>query len=451
MRGSNNYRKHGRGPVPELRNFGARLVELRKSRGWTQDDVAQKLFVSPQAVSKWENESSYPEITLLPRIANIFEVGVDYLFGANEPGFEFPEKHNGMSLVFSRGNAAVYSDKQYVSCEDGVVKFGDGSEADLNTQTVKHIGGGRIELRYADEDFDEDGYGGGIAGIVAGAMDLAKSVTNAVNGAVNGYRPDSGDEDYNGKRFTFAQRFTGLSINADYSGSYSVKMSERGETVVRAEGDKHALEGFTARDENGVLTCRAENRRGGWNMNLDVDIEMARGEYETLAFSVNGSADIDCGVPAREGKFTINGSGDIEMKANVTDARVNINGSGDIDLEDVSGALAVVINGSGDVSCGKTGSAELTVHGSGDIELERVDGNFWAEITGSGDVDVKGGEVENFAVVIRGSGEIKATNVTAQNADIFVDSDGEVTLGRVVLESKVRAGKNAEVNILRRG
>ena len=63
-----------------MNTLGKKLSELRKAKGMTQDDVAEKLGVSAQAVSKWENDMSCPDIMLLPGIAEIFGVAIDDLF-----------------------------------------------------------------------------------------------------------------------------------------------------------------------------------------------------------------------------------------------------------------------------------------------------------------------------------------------------------------------------------
>lgn len=60
--------------------FGRQLAKLRKEKGVTQEQIADYLGVSPQAISKWEN-GSYPNGDLLPRLADYFEVSIDYLYG----------------------------------------------------------------------------------------------------------------------------------------------------------------------------------------------------------------------------------------------------------------------------------------------------------------------------------------------------------------------------------
>ena len=59
--------------------LGKRSAALRKEKGMTQEELAEKLGVSPQAVSKWENGQSCPDISLLPRLAAIFGVTTDLL------------------------------------------------------------------------------------------------------------------------------------------------------------------------------------------------------------------------------------------------------------------------------------------------------------------------------------------------------------------------------------
>jgi len=62
-----------------MEKFAARLRKLRLSRGLTQAGLARKLYVSKQAVSKWENAKAMPDVELLPKIAAIFGVDLDSL------------------------------------------------------------------------------------------------------------------------------------------------------------------------------------------------------------------------------------------------------------------------------------------------------------------------------------------------------------------------------------
>ena len=59
--------------------LGKRIAALRKQKELKQDDIAQLLEVSPQAVSKWENDQACPDIGLLPKLAQILGVTTDEL------------------------------------------------------------------------------------------------------------------------------------------------------------------------------------------------------------------------------------------------------------------------------------------------------------------------------------------------------------------------------------
>ena len=59
--------------------IGKKIAEYRRAKGMTQDELAERLGVSPQAVSKWENGLSCPDIMLLPVLAKLFDTTVDDL------------------------------------------------------------------------------------------------------------------------------------------------------------------------------------------------------------------------------------------------------------------------------------------------------------------------------------------------------------------------------------
>ena len=64
--------------------IGKRIAALRKEKGMTQEELSQKMEVSAQAVSKWENDQTCPDITSLPKLAKILGVTVDELLSGKE-------------------------------------------------------------------------------------------------------------------------------------------------------------------------------------------------------------------------------------------------------------------------------------------------------------------------------------------------------------------------------
>lgn len=63
-------------------DIGTVIMNKRKALGYTQQALADKLNVSFQAVSKWENGTNYPKTDMLPLIAGVLETSIDSLFKA---------------------------------------------------------------------------------------------------------------------------------------------------------------------------------------------------------------------------------------------------------------------------------------------------------------------------------------------------------------------------------
>lgn len=82
--------------------LGRRIARLRLARTATQERLAKELNVSPQAVSKWENDINYPDISLLPDLARFLGVSVDELL-------------SGASAATQEGTAAQESAAEVVS------------------------------------------------------------------------------------------------------------------------------------------------------------------------------------------------------------------------------------------------------------------------------------------------------------------------------------------------
>ena len=64
--------------------FHEKLQELRKARGLTQEELAEALYVSRAAVSKWESGRGYPGIDSLKAISKYFSITIDELLSGNE-------------------------------------------------------------------------------------------------------------------------------------------------------------------------------------------------------------------------------------------------------------------------------------------------------------------------------------------------------------------------------
>lgn len=86
-----------------------KLLKLRKENGMSQEDLAEKLNTSRQAISKWENGQGFPETEKLLMIANIFDVSVDYLL----------KEVNDTPHVDHQAEQGFYASKAFI---DGYIK-----------------------------------------------------------------------------------------------------------------------------------------------------------------------------------------------------------------------------------------------------------------------------------------------------------------------------------------
>ena len=65
-------------------NLSKKIYELRKAHGMSQEQLAEKLNVSRQSISKWESGESSPEIERLIELSDVFDVSTDYLLKSSE-------------------------------------------------------------------------------------------------------------------------------------------------------------------------------------------------------------------------------------------------------------------------------------------------------------------------------------------------------------------------------
>ena len=72
--------------------LGQRLARLRKEKELTQSDLATRLNVTAQAISKWENDQATPDIDILINLSEIFEITLDELLGREKQVVSYQEK-----------------------------------------------------------------------------------------------------------------------------------------------------------------------------------------------------------------------------------------------------------------------------------------------------------------------------------------------------------------------
>ena len=78
--------------------FGDKLIQLRKKNGLSQEELASKLNVSRQSVSKWESNNTYPETDKIVQICNLFDCRMDDLINDKISDIEQIDRKNKNNL-----------------------------------------------------------------------------------------------------------------------------------------------------------------------------------------------------------------------------------------------------------------------------------------------------------------------------------------------------------------
>lgn len=86
-----------------------KIIQLRKQKGWSQEDLAFKLDLSRQAISKWESGQAVPSIENIVQLSDLFGVSVDYLIKDGENGFNNNSNNNFNNDFNSKYNSTTNS------------------------------------------------------------------------------------------------------------------------------------------------------------------------------------------------------------------------------------------------------------------------------------------------------------------------------------------------------
>ena len=389
---------------------GKRIAACRKMLGLTQEELAVKLNITAQAVSKWENELSFPEITILPFLANTLNTTIEKLFGNEEAignaaikehyAPRFPDSKGGnLKLVHTLGGVACYSEKEVDVTNEDTVCFKDGSSANLRQLKVVNKGVGEICFDFIDE-----------ALMYSPNIDMNKTEIS---------------ESY--------PNIDSVEIVAS-DANYKVVRSGDSQTYIKATGSPVFIAGLTHARLDGMLSvkCGHENNRGGGSGGKNnVIISLGCDTGKIIRSNVNGNGDITVDVPFESGHASINGSGEITLTG------VN--------------SFEGKINGCGNINCGKIGNSQISINGSGDIDIREAFGFFKSKINGSGDISLGMGKLDLFEAAIGGSGSISASGISTKKANVSIEGSGDMTIGWVIEESIEKHSRSSSIKVLRRG
>lgn len=112
------------GGISMATSMGKIIKKLRKDHGFTQEELAERLGVTYQAVSKWENDTGMPDISQIVPLASVLEVSTDVLFGIAETS----ESEEAWNIVLTANSVQEYGNldtylKAYDILIDGLKKY----------------------------------------------------------------------------------------------------------------------------------------------------------------------------------------------------------------------------------------------------------------------------------------------------------------------------------------
>lgn len=446
----------------DMSHFAKTVATKRKEKNLTQEGLATRLGISPQAVSKWENGLGLPDVTLFPLIAQILEVSLAELFGVEEKqclsdtqekenhvrDLRVPKEIEGLPLAGIGVRRACYSKKPVVEQKDEKIFFGDGSEADLVSGWSTNCGSGDIRIYKIDE--------------------IGRREHNRYT--------EPADFDKLGEKewSSFSPKIQSLYFSIHSGCHLRILKGEGDSCKLHIKATKRFLNATTVETEGETLTVRVKNlvldnwmRRRADDCEITLSVPFKKGKKLHVSLYGMGSATVESDFEEGElkiegsGSFAaasfeksltarIGGSGLMRFAKSLGDTKLRISGSGKMELDHINNA-DIKISGSGDICAEKSsGKGSVQISGSGDVNIDKVSGELRVKISGSGDLTC-GGVLDFLSFTASGSGDLKGAGLTVKDAELHTVGNADIEIGRITGSSKEKFSKHSSVKIGLRG
>lgn len=383
-------------------NFAIKLRELRKASGMTQEQLAAEFGVSVQAVSKWETAASYPDIELMPRIADLFGVSLDELLRdvKNEKNIEAGEEIH--TDAEQQCDAACNPESVEVEYED--------ENDDENAEDDEEDDDDENDDENDDDDEEDDD--GSCIFVKKGRNGIVSVSTDAI-------------EEFGRKIERMAKK---KAEKAGCAFEKSAKKHSRSST--RNYGNRFEWSNITVDEMPDDKTLRVVLMRGKQIVSsqeydpavcIPVELKYERENGIAGMFGRKGGR-TDCSINVEIwGNADINGSvnGDVYAGGNVNCGEIggDISAGGSIECGSIGGD----VNAGGNVSCADVGG---DVETGGSVECGKVSGDVNAG------KDVNCGDILGHA---KTSGSMNCGNV-----DGNVDCGGNISCGDIAGHAEAR-------------
>ena len=90
-----------------MKSIGETIASLRKEKGMTQNELAEKMNVTDKAVSKWERDLSYPDINTMSKLADVLNVSVEEILKAKKQDYNNNKLRDLINLIFKATSLAM--------------------------------------------------------------------------------------------------------------------------------------------------------------------------------------------------------------------------------------------------------------------------------------------------------------------------------------------------------
>ncbi|MBQ8431543.1 MAG: DUF2807 domain-containing protein [Clostridia bacterium] len=425
--------------MSSFKHFAKTVSDKRKEKKLTQEALAARLGISPQAISKWENGMGLPDVTLFPVLAETLGVSLEELFGvgAAEESSRVPPTYGGLPMAGTGARRVCYSAKPVVEQKGEKILFGDGSEADLESGWSTNCGAGEIRIYKMEE--------------------ISWGPRKRYSGEIK-----TVEETYS--------NFDSVYLSVSRYCSVRVLKSEDEKGRLEITANEEFLDATTITCENKLLKVHVKSRNNGDSREesaIKVFVPFNTGRL--LHLSLYGECKANVKPDFAEGEIKISGCGEIQLGSFSKRLYSSISGSGSIQGGDSLGNTTLRVSGSGDMRFGRLnnveiniagsahieghgaeGSTKVKISGSGDLELGEVRGTMEAKITGSGEIFCSG-ELEKLVYSVSGSGGLQGKGLTVTDAEIHTVGAGDVELGWIKGRSLEKLSKNSILKVGRRG
>ncbi|MCX4355697.1 MAG: helix-turn-helix domain-containing protein [Oscillospiraceae bacterium] len=131
-----------------LDTIGENIRAFRKQNGLTQEELAGRLGVTYQAVSKWEHGTTAPDISLLPGLAAVFGTSIDALMGYAAEGVGLLLESPVFGLTFDTGHDAAQGFRQFPLIERNIERLRHMHLHDFSSERGDHLplGEGTLDI-----------------------------------------------------------------------------------------------------------------------------------------------------------------------------------------------------------------------------------------------------------------------------------------------------------------